>query len=224
MRPWLVLLPLAVGCSLVLLWLSAAPSTSLSPANRSRGPPFDPGRDTFVLLHIQKTGGTAFASALLFLNVSAEFGCVHWNGSTARNWLIANPNEALKPGAFSCARQPGTRQPTDWNHPESLAAVQAQWLFSRPTTGWPCGAHTDLAHLLVCFDRWLVARANKNSTIPLGVRTSMGSLFLLALCCLCSDSCKTLLQVQLHWSKFCVSSPGQCRFHGFLSLQLDACT
>eukprot|EP00042_Codosiga_hollandica_P034862 m.250598 g.250598 ORF g.250598 m.250598 type:complete len:448 (-) comp54507_c0_seq41:18-1361(-) len=168
MRPWLVLLPLAVGCSLVLLWLSAAPSTSLSPANRSRGPPFDPGRDTFVLLHIQKTGGTAFASALLFLNVSAEFGCVHWNGSTARNWLIANPNEALKPGAFSCARQPGTRQPTDWNHPESLAAVQAQWLFSRPTTGWPCGAHTDLAHLLVCFDRWLVARANKNSTIPLG--------------------------------------------------------
>eukprot|EP00042_Codosiga_hollandica_P034858 m.250521 g.250521 ORF g.250521 m.250521 type:complete len:112 (-) comp54507_c0_seq25:1180-1515(-) len=95
MRPWLVLLPLAVGCSLVLLWLSAAPSTSLSPANRSRGPPFDPGRDTFVLLHIQKTGGTAFASALLFLNVSAEFGCVHWNGSISVSFRFGVTTLAL---------------------------------------------------------------------------------------------------------------------------------
>jgi heparan sulfate 6-O-sulfotransferase HS6ST1 len=81
--------------------------------------------DLFVLLHIQKTGGTAFERHLV-QDLGPELAC----SCTAEKRRC------------SCPR-PGGRKP-----PKIIADIT--WLISRFSTGWICGLHPDYTQLREC--------------------------------------------------------------------------
>ena len=83
-----------------------------------------------VFLHIQKTGGTEFGRHLLFLDVG-------------RPCRLVNSRIRLPKGS-KCYR-PG---PSGKKNKET-------WLFSRFSTGWPCGVHADWTELHECVEETL---------------------------------------------------------------------
>jgi hypothetical protein len=86
--------------------------------------------DVMVFLHIQKTGGTEFGRHLLFLDVG-------------RPCRLNNPNKIL-PKRSKCYR-PGRRGTEN----------KETWLFSRFSSGWPCGVHADWTELHECVQETL---------------------------------------------------------------------
>lgn len=85
-------------------------------------------KDVFVHLHIQKSGGSSFGHSLLRLNVHPP--CVARRNKSA---LVETFQTSIRPNQFQCVRADGR-----------------PWLFSRYTSGWPCGVHPSLDRLKAC--------------------------------------------------------------------------
>ena len=77
--------------------------------------------DVIVFLHIQKTGGSTFGKHLV--NLDTDPPCVCYR-----------PRES----------------PSRKRHCDCMTRKRRIWLFSRFTTGWPCGVHADWTELTAC--------------------------------------------------------------------------
>ncbi|XP_062501862.1 heparan-sulfate 6-O-sulfotransferase 1-B-like [Corticium candelabrum] len=98
------------------------------------------GTGVMVFLHIQKTGGSEFGRHLLHLDVGKPCKITKpKNGSkhTPKNSKCYRPGQSSK---------------------QKKGKVQETWLFSRFTTGWPCGVHADWTELHECVARVLEYR------------------------------------------------------------------
>ncbi len=143
--------------TLVVLVIVAAFITYLLASRQTYGPPpnhriFNFQTDVFVLIHIQKTGGTNFAGSLLSMRTPNQSHCRHWSGKAiSSEFNTTTKGIDYKPGAFSCPHN-DSDFPRNWNEVESRESVKSQWLISRLTTGWPCGAHPSLIQLQVCLE------------------------------------------------------------------------
>lgn len=83
------------------------------------------GNDLLVLLHIQKTAGTAFENHLVLdLKIDRPCAC----SDDRRRCNCSRPNQRFKP----------------------LSVVDSTWLISRFSIGWACGLHSDWTQLTLC--------------------------------------------------------------------------
>jgi len=89
------------------------------------------GQDVMVFLHIQKTGGTSFGKHLV-QDLDLERDCECHKGRL--------PDGTKKKMRCNCFR-PGKGK--------------KNWLFSRYSTGWKCGLHSDWTELTGCVDTYL---------------------------------------------------------------------
>lgn len=83
------------------------------------------GHDIMVVLHIQKTAGTAFEKHLVY-DLALKQPCLC--NSVKRQCLCSRPNSTENPQSF----------------------INRTWLLSRFSTGWICGLHADWTQLNYC--------------------------------------------------------------------------
>lgn len=84
------------------------------------------GTDTFVFLHMQKTGGTTLGRR--FVEDIVHLKCKK----------IKNKKRSFCP------------RPLAINSRDSQPALPSTWIFSRYSTGWACGLHADWTELQAC--------------------------------------------------------------------------
>ncbi|XP_059163035.1 heparan-sulfate 6-O-sulfotransferase 3-B-like [Physella acuta] len=91
--------------------------------------------DVIVVVHIQKTGGTAFENHLVLDTiVDPPCNCTTMPGQMKR--LLC-----------TCVNDKGQ-----------------DWMFNRHTTGWTCGVHSDLTETGACVDLWFGSQVRENRT------------------------------------------------------------
>ena len=99
---------------------------------------FDPSTDTFVHVHMQKTGGSQFGRLLLSLDVGVP--CRHLTGR------LFEEIRGFGPASFRCrGREAGVRLVDDF-------------LVSRYSLGWICGVHASFDRLRKCVPRKVTGR------------------------------------------------------------------
>lgn len=100
---------------------------------------FLPEKETFVHVHMQKTGGSQFSRLLLSLDV--PFPCRHLSGR------LFEPNfKVFGPGSFRCRGKSAGKR------------LEDDFLLSRYSIGWPCGVHASFHRLVQCVPQKLKRR------------------------------------------------------------------
>ena len=120
---------------------------------------FDVDRNTFVLLHIPKTGGTSFGDRLVTLEVEPRASRCEFTDRTTRN--KSNGHAWLADHAYTCRRTTALRTPNSYAKPDKQLA--AQWLISPLSTGWWGAVHPPFSMLQSAVDAALKKLGKKRN-------------------------------------------------------------